>query len=110
MADHHAGPPEPRVIPVTSEFPVSWDVPQDHHMPWEFDPMHFCNPLPRWKNELWCEMADLGMSRAFAGNQMPIRARGKIFNDYNYATMFPVVPSEEMEAQGKKAGAALGAL
>mgnify|MGYP001188350846 CR=1 FL=1 len=108
MADPHAGPPEPRVIPVTSEFPVSWDVPQDHHMPWEFDPMHFCNPLPRWKNELWCEMADLGMSRAFAGYQMPIRARGKIFNDYNYATMFPMVPPEEMESQGKKAEATLG--
>jgi len=104
MADPHAGPPEPRVIPVTSEFPVSWDVPEDQHMPWEFDPMHFSNPLPRWKNELWCEMADLGMSRAFAGYQMPIRARGKIFNDYNYATMFPMVPPEEMESQGKKSG------
>ena len=71
--------------------------------------MHFPNPLPRWENELWCEMADLGMSRAFAGYQMPIWARGKIFNDYNYAATFPVVPPEEMEAQGKKAEAAVGA-
>ena len=108
MADPRAGPPEPRVIPVTSEFPVSWDVPEDQHIPWEFDPMHFSNPLPRWKNELGCEMADLGMSRAFAGYQMPIWARGKIFNDYNYATMFPMVPPEEMESQGKKAEATLG--
>ena len=43
-------------------------------------------------------MADLGMSRAFAGYQMPIRARGKIFNDYNYTATFPLVPPEEMEA------------
>jgi phosphohistidine swiveling domain-containing protein len=109
MADPHAGRLEPRVIPVTPEFPVRWDVPEDEHMPWQFDPMHFPNPLPRWENELWCEMANKGMSPAFAGYEMPIRARGKIFNDYNYAAMFPVVPPEEMEAQGKKAEAALGA-
>ena len=109
MADPHAGRLEPRVIPVTPEFPVRWDVPEDEHMPWQFDPMHFPNPLPRWENELWCEMANKGMSPAFAGYEMPIRARGKIFNDYNYAAMFPAVPPEEMEAQGKKAEAALGA-
>ena len=41
---------------------------------------------------------------------MPIRARGKIFNDYNYAAMFPVVVPEDMQAQGEKAEAALGGI
>ena len=40
---------------------------------------------------------------------MPIRSRGKIFNDCNYAAMFPVVAPEDMQAQGEKAEAALGA-
>ena len=47
MADPHTGPTEPRVIPVRPEFSVRWDVPEDTHMPWQFDPMVFPNPLPR---------------------------------------------------------------
>ena len=109
MADSHAGPPEPRVIAITSDFPVSWDAPEEERMPWQFDPMHFPDPLPRLENELWCQLYDAGMSPAFAGYEMPIRAKGKIFNDYQYMAIFPVVPPEEMEAQGKKAEAALGA-
>ncbi len=109
MDDSHASPPEPRIIPISPNFPISWEVPEDERMPWQLDPMHFPDPMPRWENELWCEMANMGMSPAYAGYEMPIRARGNIFNDYNYAAMFPVVAPEDMQVQGEKAEVALGA-
>ena len=109
MDDSHASPLEPRIIPISPNFPIRWEVPEDERMPWQLDPMHFPDPMPRWENELYCEMADMGTSPAFAGYEMPIRARGKIFNDFNYTAMFPVVAPEDMQAQGEKADAALGA-
>ena len=109
MVDPHAGPPEPRVIPDIANFPVSWAEPEEQRLPWQLDPMHFPDPLPRLENELWCGIYDAGMSPAFAAYALPVRAKGKMVNDYQYSAIFPVVPPEEMEAQGKKAEEAVGA-
>ena len=64
MDDSHASPLEPRIIPISPNFPIRWEVPEDERMPWQLDPMHFPDPMPRWENELYCEMADMGTSPA----------------------------------------------
>ena len=109
MTEPQAGPPEPRVVPIPPGFPVTWDHADQERLPWQFDPMHFPDPLPRLEGELWCRIYEAGMSPAFAGYEMPVRATGKMFNGYHYMAMFPVVPPEEMEAQGKKSEETLGA-
>jgi phosphohistidine swiveling domain-containing protein len=109
MAAPNAGPPEPKIVPIPPDFPVRWDAPEEEKLPWQFDPMHFPDPMPRLEGELQSNIYDSGMGPAFAGYDMPMRAKGKMFNDYHYMAIFPVVPPEEMEAQGKKAEAALGA-
>ena len=71
MDDSHASPLEPRIIPISPNSPISWEVPEDERMPWQLDPMHFPDPMPRWENELWCEIADMGMSQALAAMRCP---------------------------------------
>ena len=99
----HAGPPEPQIVPIPADFPVSWDNPEDERLRWQFDPMHFPEPMPRLEGELWSGIYETGMSPAFAGYELPVRARGTMFNDYHHMAIFPVIPPEEMEAQGEKA-------
>ena len=109
MTDPHAGPPAPQIVPIPADFPVSWDNPEDERLPWQFDPMHFPEPMPRLEGELYSAIYETGMSPAFAGYELPVRARGTMFNDYHYMAIFPVIPPEEMEAQGEKAEKAVGA-
>ena len=109
MTDPHAGPPEPQIVPIPADFPVSWDNPEDERLPWQFDPMHFPEPMPRLEGELYSGIYETGMSPAFAGYELPVRARGTMFNDYHYMAIFPVIPPEEMAAQGEKAEKAVGA-
>lgn len=104
-----SGPPEPRVVPTPPHFPVAWNAPEEQRLPWQMDPMHFPDALARLEGELWCGIYEAGMSPAFAAYEMPVRAKGKLINNYHYMAIFPVVPAEEMEAQGKKSEAALGA-
>jgi hypothetical protein len=65
--------------------------------------------MPQLEGELWCSLYDRGMSPAFASYELPVRARGTMFNSYHFMAIFPVIPPEEMEAQGQKAEAAVGA-
>ncbi len=109
MSNAPAGPPEPKVLPIPPDFPVTWSDPEEQRLPWQMDPMHFPDPMQRLEGELWCGIYEAGMSPAFAAYEMPVRAKGKLINNYHYMAMFPVVPPEEMEAQGKKAEEALGA-
>ncbi|MFT5086913.1 MAG: phosphohistidine swiveling domain-containing protein [Candidatus Latescibacterota bacterium] len=108
MSAAPVGPPEPQVVPIPAHFPVTWDAPEEERLPWQMDPMHFPDAQSRLEGELWCSIYEAGMSPAFASYEMPVRAKGKFINNFHYMAIFPVVPPEEMEAQGKKAEEAMG--
>ncbi|MFP6594341.1 MAG: hypothetical protein VB860_05090 [Dehalococcoidia bacterium] len=42
MAEHH---PEPMLIPIPAEFPVTWEDPGDEHLPLMYDRLHTPNPV-----------------------------------------------------------------
>jgi len=104
-----AAPPQPRPVPAPPDFPVQWDSPEEAHLPWTRDPMHFPAPLPTLEGEMWCRAMHHGFCRAQEAYEMPIRARAKQINTYHYGAMVPAVPLEEMEAQGQRAGERIGA-
>jgi len=110
MAEQNAGgPPEPVVLPIPPDFPVTWGYPKEQEAPWEFDPMHFPDPFPLLEAEFLLPIFEKGMSPGFASYELPVQALGHVFNNYIYMAMVPAVPLEEMEAQGKRAEENLGA-
>jgi len=104
--ESHAGPPEPTPIETPENFPVTWENPKDAELPWEYDPMHFTNPIPVLEGDVWCVFRE-GFNYAFEAYEIPNRAVSRLINTYLYQAMFPAVPPEEMEAHGKRAEAAL---
>lgn len=103
-AEHHP----PRPIPVPPDFPVQWDHPDEAHLPWSRDPMHFPAPQPVLEGELWCRIMQNGFGRAQAAYEMPLRARAKHLNNYHYEAMVPAVPFDQMDTQGQRAGERVG--
>ena len=101
--------PQPQPIPVPANFPVHWDSPEEAHMPWGRDPMHFPSPLPTLEGEVWCRIMHCGFCRAQEAYEMPVRARAKDINNYHYEAMVPAVALDQMEAQGHRAGEKIGA-
>ena len=109
MSDEHAiNPPEPKPIPAPPNFPVAWENPGDAHMFWTYDRMHFPEPVTPLEGMIMANMAASGMSAAMEVYEMPVRAHGRHINTYPYTSMMPVVPPEQMEAQGKRAEEKLG--
>ena len=56
MPNEHA-PPEPRPIPDSPDFPVTWENPDDARLPWEYDATHFTGPVPYLESQaFWAEV------------------------------------------------------
>lgn len=105
--ENAAGPPAPTPIETPENFPVIWENPEDAQLPWEYDPMHFTDPIPVLEGDMWCGFIANGFNHAFETYEIPNRAVSRLINTYFYQAMFPAVPLEEMEAHGKRAEVAV---
>jgi len=104
-----AGRPEARRIPIPPDFPVSWEDPEDQHLPLTWENTHNPDPAPALEFDLWHVIYDNGANPAFESYQLPIRFKVRRINTYLYTAVVPVVPPEQMEALGKLSEEALGA-
>lgn len=92
----------PSPIPILPDFPVTWEHPEDERLFWGPDRMHFPEPVTPMMvgfNQAFNE----GIKRASQAFEVPIRLQYRRINTYNYMATVPMVPPEEMEAQGKRA-------
>ena len=96
----------PTPIPPPSNFPVTWENPEDEGLFWQTDPMHFPEPTTPIMVRVG-EAINEGFRLAGMAYEMPVTLRYHRINTYHYKTILPVAPPEEMEAQGKRAEAKL---
>ena len=107
--DNAGGQEAPEPITPPPDFPVTWDEPDDERLFWDPDVMHFpeqVTPIMEGFNSSFRE----GFYRASRACELPAHLVYSRINTYNYKAMVPIVPPEEMEAQGKKAAEKLEAL
>ena len=95
-------PHAPVRIPIPPNFPVTWGSPDDERLFWVQERMHSPDPQLPLETDFWVRVYD-GFGRANEAYEMPIRVQGRCFNTYVYMAIAPVVPPEQMEAQGKRA-------
>jgi pyruvate,water dikinase len=100
--------PEPVPIAAPPDFPVAWESPDDAKLSWTQDRMHNPDPLLPLERTFW-EIVYQGFNRAAEAYEMPTRVKARAINTYQYMALAPAVPSEAMEAQGKRADARIDA-
>ncbi len=92
-------PPEPTPIPIPPDFPVTWENPDDAHIFWQHDRMHFPDPALPLEGQFWAlSMGKLNMEAVY---NAPTNTRFLHVNTYLYLAWAPRFPLEEMEVQGK---------
>ena len=97
-----------RAIPTPPDFPVTWEHPDEARLFWTRDRMHAPDQVPPML-EMQASFVTHGFAHAAKAYALPIRLTFRTINTYVYSTAKPIVPPEQMEAQGKKAEGALGA-
>ncbi len=102
MADTNVNQDAPSPIIPPPNFAVTWEHPDDQLLLWERNLMHFPEQVTPLMVEYLNAMTE-GIRRAFQEAHQAISARVHPINTYVYMAIFPIVPPEEMEAQGKKA-------
>ena len=106
MTIQTASPDSPVLLPIPSDFPVTWADPDEQRLFWTQDRVHAPEPVVPLETALWLLAYD-GINPASADYEMPIRARSRLFNGYLYMAVVPAVPPDQMEAQGRRADARL---
>lgn len=101
MSDRDAPHPQPVRIPEPPDFPVTWESPGDERLPWIQDRMHNPDPVLPLEEAFWKAVYE-GFNRATEAFEMPVRVRGRCINTYFYMAIFPVVPPDQMEEQGRR--------
>ena len=91
--------PSPTPIPAAPDFPVLWDDPTDAFLMWTNDRMHFPRPMTALEYEVWAAFSD-GANLAFTSLAFPIRQRFRRINGYFYQAAIPIMPPDQMEANG----------
>ena len=91
--------PSPTPIPAAPDFPVLWDDPSDAFLMWTNDRMHFPRPMAALEYEVWAAFLD-GANLAGKTYAFPIRQRFRRINGYVYQAAIPIVPFDQMEANG----------
>ena len=94
MAEHH---PEPTLIPIPPEFPVTWANPEDENLPLVQDRQHAHNPVTPLTGWIWEKHASKVSSAGFAAAGQPIAMVLRRVNSYYYMAIVPTVPPEKME-------------
>ena len=104
MAEHH---PEPTLIPIPPDFPVTWVDPGDEHLPFMLDRLHTPSPVTPLTGSLHEVYFSQGASKGFESAGQPLGFHVRRINTYYYLAIAPSVPPEEMEAAGAHAEATL---
>lgn len=97
-----------RPIPIPLDFPVAWEHPDEARLFWTRDRMHGPHQVPPIM-EMQASFVTHGFAYAAEAYALPIRLIFRTINTYMYSTTKPIVPPEQMAAQGKKAEEKLGA-
>ena len=84
------------------DFPVTWENTDDERQFWHLDIMHFPEQVTPMTAGFNLSFAG-GFYQASRACEIPVYLKYQRFNTYNYMATLPMVPPEEMEAQGKKA-------
>jgi phosphohistidine swiveling domain-containing protein len=102
QSEQHSSPPQQ--IPAPPDFPVVWENPDDEHLFWTHDAMHFPDPLTMLDYDVLIHVIFRhGFTRAAEFYEMLIRPHPRRINTYHYVAMVPVTaPPEEMEAMEKR--------
>src|SRR5690606_7853677 len=87
-------------IPTPTDFPVTWEDPEDANLFWLLQRMHF--PEPMTPLDEWFLRTEFeGATRAAQVYELPIYGKGRRFNSYAYATISPLpLPPQELVAMG----------
>ena len=99
----------PTPIPIPPDFPFTWEHPDHERVFWTTDRMHFPEPITPIMAGFNRSFSD-GFKRAAQACDVPVQLLYSRINTYNYKATIPIVPPEEMEAQGKRAEETLGAM
>jgi len=86
MAEHH---PEPTLIPIPPEFPVTWANPEDENLPLVQDRQHAHNPVTPLTGWIWEKHASKVSSAGFAAAGQPIAMVLRRVNSYYYMAIVP---------------------
>lgn len=84
-----AGPAPGTAIPVSADFPVSWEDPEDARKLWRLDPIHYPSPIPALEHDLLQGWLVSGTERALASYNLPIRYSLRNINGYLYNSINP---------------------
>jgi pyruvate,water dikinase len=89
------------VIPIPSDFPVSWEKPDDAKFFWTIDRMHLPEPVTRLEYDILARFFE-GFDRAAVAYEYGVEWHCRRINTYLYASIIPVPTSpEEMERLAK---------
>ncbi|MCH8222406.1 MAG: hypothetical protein IH868_03235 [Chloroflexi bacterium] len=99
MPDH----PEPTVIPIPDEFPVTWDPPELINLPWKQDRQHAPEPITPMCGWLGTFPWATGATQGLQAAGQPLTFNVGRFNTQYYIAIVPSMPPEEMEAAGAQA-------
>lgn len=101
-------PPDPTLIPIPHNFPVTWLQPEEARLFWMRQQMHF--PEPMTPLDEWLLQGEFdGVNRIAKHYCLPFYSGGRRFNTYAYAHLTPLPLSPmDIEAQGRQAQEKLG--
>ena len=98
MPDH----PEPTLIPLPEDFPITWEPPELQRLLLVNDKKHAphqITPLTGWIGaNAWSE----GSSKGFARISDPMKIQVARINTYYYVAIYPAHPPEEIEVARAK--------
>ncbi len=88
--------PGPAPIPVSPDFPITWDSPELATLPFQQDRQHSPNPMTPLSAWFAQNGFSVGASRALASYDVPMAFTVGHFNYYYYMAIAPTVPPEAM--------------
>ena len=104
----HAAMPEP--FPISADFPVSWEQPDQAGHFWEFESLHWPEPVTALEFEMLKAIIIDGLTAGAEFYGMPIAFDALHLNTYLYQAVIPEhLPPEEAEARGHATEEKLGA-
>ena len=97
-------------IPAPSNFPVTWESPEDEALFWTLNRMHTPDPITPM-DELFAGYVWQGVSTVAQEYDIPITTSKRRVNTYLYVAIHPVMPPpDDLEAQSQRSLAKLRAL
>lgn len=77
-------------IPIPTDFPVEWANPVDARKHWQFEGVHYPDPMMPLEFELMAAIYGGGMNTGARAYDLPIRIEARQINTYLYAAVTPL--------------------